>query len=162
MQLAVTSRSGSGGFPFIHGGDEMLRSKLGIHDSFSAPDMLNMIRWNWAAENADVVNYTRNLIALRRAHPAFRLNSWDAIDQNVKSSTIGDKILVNRINGEAAGNSWKDIVVIYNSGPNYQFTLDPGTWYVALEKSAPNSSGDRPVSGSVTAEGTAVTIVYRK
>ena len=158
LSIVLTSQ----GIPFIHGGDEMLRTKLGIHDSFSAPDMANMIRWDWAVENADVVDYTRYLIALRRAHPAFRLNSWDAVDKTITSTKITDKILVNRINGAAAGDSWKEIVVIYNSGPNQEITLDPGDWHVALEKSAPNIDGDRTVSGGITAEGTAVTIVYKQ
>ena len=121
-----------------------------------------MIRWDWAVENADVVDYTRYLIALRRAHPAFRLNSWDAVDKTMTSTKISDKILVNRIDGAATGDSWKEIMVIYNSGANQEITLDPGAWHVALEKSAPNIDGDRTVSGGVTAEGTAVTILYKQ
>ena len=70
--------------------------------------------------------------------------------------------MVDRINGAAAGDPWKEIVVIHNSGPNQEITLDPGAWHVALEKSAPNIDGDRTVSGSITAEGTAVTIFYKQ
>jgi len=149
------------GIPFIHGGDEMLRSKLGLRDSFSAPDMINMVRWNWAIENADVVDYVRNLIALRRAHPAFRMDTWDAVNDHVATSAVGDKVVVTRIDGAAVGDLWREIVTIYNSGANHEFDLGPGTWRVALERSAPNVGADRTVSGTVTAEGTAVTIVYR-
>ena len=67
---------------------------------------------------------------------------------------------MNDIKSAANGDSWKEVIVIYNSGNEFTFPLPAGTWLVAMEKSQPVDE-ERAVSGSVTAEGTAVTIVHQ-
>ena len=99
---------------------------------------------------------------LRRNHPGFRLTSWDQIHDNVATDdTLHSGVIVNRINAKANGDSWQDILVIYNSANNYDYVLPEGTWFVAMEKSDPTAGKDRPVTGKVTAEGTAVTVLHR-
>lgn len=66
--------------------------------------------------------------------------------------------MVNDINSAGSGDSWKEIIVIYNSGSEFTFSLPGGTWLVAMERSQPVDQ-ERSVTGSVTAEGTAVTVV---
>ena len=63
------------GVPFLHAGQEFLRTKGGDHNSYDKPDPVNMIRWRMKAEHHDVFDYYRGLIALRRAHPLFRLQT---------------------------------------------------------------------------------------
>jgi pullulanase len=152
----------SQGIPFLHAGDEMLREKARNPDSVSAPDNVNAIRWSWKVDNADVVDYYKQAIALRKNHPGFRMTSWDQINSNIDSQdTLRYGVLVNRIKAKANGDNWQDIIVIYNSADNYEYTLPPGTWFVAMEKSDSNAGKERSVSGKIIAEGTAVTVLHQ-
>jgi len=152
----------SQGIPFLQAGDEMLRDKQRNKNTYDAPDSVNAILWQWKIDNADVFDYHRQVIALRKNHPGFRLTSWDQINNNVKTDdTLRSGVVVNRINAKANGDTWQDIIVIYNSANNYDYALPEGTWFVAMEKSDPAAGKDRPVTGKVTAEGTAVTVLHR-
>lgn len=152
----------SQGIPLLHAGEEMMRDKQGEHDSYNKPDAINKIRWSWKVDSEDVFKYYQQVVAIRRAHPGFRLNSWQEITQNVQTSSPRYGLIVNRINASVNGDSWPEIIAIYNSADNYQFPLPPGKWRVAMEKSDPAAGNGRQVEGGVTAEGTAVTVLYRE
>jgi pullulanase/glycogen debranching enzyme len=151
----------SQGIPFIHSGEELLRTKQGERDSYNQPDSINKIDWQRKVDNQKVFDYYQNVIALRKAHPGLRMNSWDEIDYNVKTSTPRYGVIVHRIKAAANGDSWKEIIVIYNSADSYTYQLPPGTWQVALEKADSTAGQGRAVSGKVVAEGTAVTMLYQ-
>lgn len=151
----------SQGIPFLHAGVEMLRDKQGNHNSYESPDSINQINWNWKTDNIDVLAYYKDVIALRKAHPGLRLNTWDEINNNMTSNRPRDGVLINQINSAANGDSWSEIIVIYNSSNDYSYSLPAGNWQVAMEKSDPNAGNGRTVSGSIIAEGTAVTVLYR-
>ena len=151
----------SQGIPFLHGGVELMRDKQEDHNSYDSPDAINQYYWQWKIDNADIYAYYKDVIALRRAHPAFRLTSWDAIDQHMTSNRPRYGVVVHHIDGAAVGDSWSEVIVIYNSADNYTYSLPAGEWKVALEKSDPAAGNGRSVSGSVVAEGTAVTVLYR-
>ena len=161
QEFAAATVLTSQGIAFLQAGDEMLRTKQGDANSYQSPDSINAIQWKWKADNADVVAFHRAAIALRRAHPGFRLQSWDEVDANVTTTTPRNGVVINRINGAARADAWKDIIVIYNSADNYTYTLPGGSWKVALEKSDAAAGQDRTVSGSVVAEGTAVTVLHQ-
>jgi pullulanase len=152
----------SQGIPFLHCGVEMLRDKQGEHNSYASSDEINRIRWDWKVRNMDVFNYYKDLIALRKAHPAFRMSTWQEIDDNVTTSTPRYGVVVNRISGSAKGDPWQELIVILNSADNYDYHLPPGNWKVAAERSDSSAGHGRPVLGTVTAEGTAVTVVYQE
>ncbi len=152
----------SQGIPFLHAGVEMLRDKQGEHNSYQSPDSINQINWNWKIDNSDVFEYYKDAIALRKSHPGFRLNTWDEINDNVITTRPQDGVVINRINSGANGDDWSEIIVIYNSANNYTYTLPSGSWKVAMEKSDPNAGNGRVVTGSIVAEGTAVTVVYKE
>lgn len=148
------------GVPFLHGGSEMLRTKFGDHNSYRSPDSVNKIRWNWKVDNRDTFDYVKALIALRRAHPGLRMTSWSQVNANVQSNQASKDLIVTSINGAAAGDGWSEMLMIQNSGGNIAYPLPAGTWNVIVERSAVNAA-PRQVSGSVTAEGTATTLLYR-
>lgn len=151
----------SQGIPFLHAGVEMLRDKQGDHNSYRSSDEINKIRWQWKIDNADIFRYYKDAIALRKAHPGFRMNTWQEVDQNVTTTTPRYGVVVNRIQASNNGDDWSEIIVISNSADNFTYGLPPGTWQVAMEKSDPTERNGREVSGDVIAEGTAVTVVYR-
>jgi pullulanase len=152
----------SQGIPFLHAGVEILRDKQGDHNSYQSGDRINKIRWQWKIDNADIYAYYRDVIALRKAHPGFRMNSWQEIDQHVSSSTPRYGVLVNHIKSGENGDNWSEIIVVSNSADNYSFELPDGSWKVAMEKSDPTAANGREVSGSILVEGTAVTVLYRE
>lgn len=151
----------SQGIPFIHGGAELMRDKQGDHNSFVSPDSVNKIRWNWKVENQDIYRYYQDVIALRKAHPGFRMNSWDEIDQHVTTTEYAPDVIVTDIDAAANGDSWNRILVIYASGGDFTYPLPSGNWYVAMEKSDPDAGQGRLISGSVAIEGSAVTVLYQ-
>ncbi|NVO17270.1 MAG: hypothetical protein HXX10_24860 [Rhodoplanes sp.] len=149
----------SQGIPFIAEGDEFLRTKGGNPNSFDV-EAPNIIKWDLRVTHEDVFDVVKSAIALRRAHSALRLSSWEAVDRTVQTTVPRGDVLVNHIAGAASGDAWSEILVIYNSGGNLDIPLPPGNWRVAMEQSRAIDQ-ERTVTGSVVAEGTAVTLLHR-
>lgn len=63
------------GVPFIHCGQEFLRSKGGVDNSYNAGDEVNAINWYDVIKQHDVVEYFRKLLTIRRKRQEFRLHS---------------------------------------------------------------------------------------
>ncbi len=104
----------SQGIPFIHAGEEMLRTKYGDHNSYRSPDEINMLRWQWKADFKPVFDYYQGLITLRKEHPAFRMQTKEAIEENLKVLKQEDNIVAYQLVDYANNDTWKNIVVIYN------------------------------------------------
>lgn len=106
----------SQGIPFMHAGAELARTKSGVENSFEHPDSINRLDWSRKSQYAAHHAYFQALIALRKAHPAFRLHSAKAIQDYlyfVPNTPPG--IVAYRINGAAVGDDWPTIWVVYNA-----------------------------------------------
>ena len=77
--LAQTAVFTSQGVPFMLSGEELLRDKKGVHNSFESPDSINQLDWSHKTKYPQVFAYYKNLIALRQHHPAFRLGNADLV-----------------------------------------------------------------------------------
>ncbi|SFQ04593.1 type I pullulanase [Hymenobacter arizonensis] len=105
----------SQGVPFLPVGDEFLRTKGGSHNSYNQPDSVNQLDWGRKARYQSVYDFYRRLIALRAAHPAFRLPTTELVQRhleflpNVPAGTIAY-----RLKDHAGGDAWQNIVVIFN------------------------------------------------
>ena len=75
--LAQTAVFTSQGVPFMLCGEELLRDKKGVHNSYNSPDDINHIDWTNKMHYPMVFDYYQQLIALRKSHPAFRLGNAD-------------------------------------------------------------------------------------
>ncbi|HLO02722.1 MAG TPA: type I pullulanase, partial [Symbiobacteriaceae bacterium] len=104
----------SQGIPFMQGGEEMLRTKGGNHNSYNAPDAVNQLDWNRKAQYAEAFNYYKGLIAVRKAHPSFRLMTADQVKKALTFLDAPMGAVAFRLDGSVAGDNWKQIVVIYN------------------------------------------------
>lgn len=137
MKLSYLILFTSQGVPFLHGGEEFARTKHGNENSYNAPDKINQIDWSLKKKNYDLFTYTRDLIALRKAHPVFRLRSreqiaaWLRFHPQTNLGTIMFTIDPDGLEGEP----WKHICVIVNSADSlsYDVALPPGPWHVALD-----------------------------
>ncbi|HOW90278.1 MAG TPA: type I pullulanase, partial [Elusimicrobiales bacterium] len=74
----------SQGVPFLHAGEEFLRTKNGEDNSYNLPDEINRLDWTRKKLNLGVFEYYRELIALRKAHPAFRMKTAAEVRENMK------------------------------------------------------------------------------
>lgn len=125
----------SQGIPFLHAGDEMLRSKYGDHNSYRSPDAINQIRWEWKDEFEPVMDYYKGLINLRKQHPAFRMQEDSQVEKSLQILTQEDNVVAFRLKDYANGDKWENIVVIYNGNTSAKKVTLPhmADWKVVVD-----------------------------
>lgn len=74
----------SQGMPFIHAGQEFLRTKKGVENSYKHPDSVNKIDWLLKEKHQDLVATTKDLITLRKTYKVFRLDTNARIKKQIK------------------------------------------------------------------------------
>ena len=115
-KLAQTIILTSQGVPFIWCGEEVLRDKKGVHNSYCSPDSINAIDWSLKAKNIDLFDYISQLIALRKAHPAFRLGDAELVREHLEFLPTEDLVVAYRLKNLAeVGDNWKEAIVIANA-----------------------------------------------
>ncbi|MEG1562678.1 MAG: type I pullulanase [Bacteroides sp.] len=115
-KLAQTVVFTSQGVPFIYAGEEIMRDKKGVHNSFESPDSINAIDWRRKTLNADLFSYYKGLIYLRKAHPAFRMGSADLVCKHLEFLSVeGGNLIAFRLKDHANGDFWQEIVVALNA-----------------------------------------------
>lgn len=134
-KLAQTIVFTSQGTPFMFAGEEVFRDKHGVHNSYKSPDSINAIDWSQKAKYLDQYNYYKGLIALRKAHPAFRMTTAADIAKHLKFDKIDSKKTPNLISytlsGHANGDSWKDIKVVLNGADTpREISVKKGNWII--------------------------------
>ena len=82
--LAQTAVFTSQGVPFMLSGEELLRSKKGVHNSFESPDSINQLDWDNKLRYPQVFEYYKNLIQLRKSFPHFHLGTAEEVRQNLE------------------------------------------------------------------------------
>lgn len=164
LKLAETAVFTSQGVPFIFNGDELMRNKKGVKNSYNSPDSINVIDWRLKKEHNDSFEYIKGIIAMRKAHPAFRLGSAEKVYQYLEFIPTGKEgVVAFRINGLPEGETWKDITVILNSNsekvevnvPAGSYRLVSYDGKINPEKGLSNYNG-----GKLPAEANSATIAY--
>ncbi len=112
--LAQTAVFTSQGVPFMLSGEELLRTKLGVHNSFESPDSINHLDWTNKERYPQVFDYYKNLIALRSHHPAFRLGTAELVRKHLSFLPVQDCLVAYRLK-DVANDDWQDIIVILNA-----------------------------------------------
>jgi isoamylase len=62
----------SQGVPMLLAGDEFLRTQSGNNNAWCQDNAISWLDWTLATQNADFLRFVREMIALRRRHPALR------------------------------------------------------------------------------------------
>ncbi|MBB4078546.1 pullulanase [Lewinella aquimaris] len=152
QRLALATVLTSQGIPFLHAGTEMLRSKDGNENSYNSGDGVNAIRWDLVRQHATTGAYVRDLIALRKAHPAFRMGRTDLIAKHLTFMPTGDgQLIVYRIQ-DAPGDQWSDILVLLNGAAERRsINLPKGQWRQVMngERVVPTGISDDPISDEI-------------
>ena len=149
-KLAETFVFTSQGVPFIFAGDEMMRDKKGIHNSYNSPDSINTIDWRNKTIHHDVFDYVRELITLRKNHPAFRMGDADKVLQYmVFLPVVGSKLVAFILKDNANGDSWKNIIVAFNSRKEpAKLSIPAGRYTIVCKDGKIKQSGMGQVSGN--------------
>lgn len=132
--LAQTAVFTSQGVPFILSGEEMLRDKKGVHNSYCSPDSINRLDWNNLKRYPEVFEYYSRLIHLRKAHPAFRLRSADEVRRHLEFLDAPKGVVAFRLKENAGGDEWNDIIVILNANKQEQDIAIPDGNYTIVAK----------------------------
>jgi pullulanase len=145
------------GASFLHAGTEFLRTKNGVENSFDKGDIVNGIDWDLKTKNMASYQFIKSLVQIRRAHPAFRMQTAQQIATNINfENNQPSGIIAYTINGAAVGDNWKKIWVAYNGSQTPQtLTLPKGTWKVGL-----GSNGSSKMGNNFTLAGSSAVILY--
>ena len=149
-KLAETFVFTSQGVPFIFAGDEMMRDKKGIHNSYNSPDSINTIDWRNKTMHHDVFDYVRELITLRKNHPAFRMGDADKVRQYMEFLPVeGSNLVAFILKDNANGDSWKNIIVAFNSRKEpAKLSIPAGRYTIVCKDGKIKQSGMGQVSGN--------------
>jgi pullulanase len=165
MKLGYLMLLTSQGVPFLHGGEEFARTKFGNDNSYSAPDSINQVDWSLKKKNYDLFTYTRDLIALRKAHPVFRLRAKEQIAAWLKFHDTSNPgtVMFTLDPDSVPGETWKHVCVIANSADvlSSEFALPAGPWHVALDASGAVKD-ERVVEGTVSVRHKSGMVLYQK
>lgn len=132
LKLTETAVLTSQGIPFLFAGDEIMRDRRGNGNPYNASDEINAIDWQKKTQNRDVFDYVRELIVMRKAHPAFRMGRAGLVRQYMELLKMPvSNVIAFRLKGEPCGDSWSNITVILNARPEaVRVTVPEGKYRV--------------------------------
>jgi pullulanase len=145
----------SQGIPFLHSGQEILRTKFGDGNSYNKPDSVNMIRWIWKKKNYDVFCYYRDLIKLRLQHPVFRMETKEEIKNNLTfyedlPLELPENGIAFVLNGKDVSDSWSKAVILINGNDTEkEFVLPEGKWKLEFDTQGKVASQKKIFSAKV-------------
>ena len=160
------------GVPFIHAGEEMLRSKPAVdaennfvfdHNSYSSGDEINAIKWYTLTrpEVETSYEYYKGLIAFRKAHPALRMTTEAEIQAAMEVLETGSDNIIAIVNNGGNGDDSVILTIINASANAETFTLPEGEWNVYVNKDSAGTDVLDTVSGTVEVESTSAMILVK-
>ena len=131
-KLAQTVVFTSQGIPFMLAGEEMLRDKKGVHNSYNSPDSINALNWSNLDRYPQLYLYYKRLIQLRRHHPAFRLGTAELVRKHLEFLPTQDCLVGFVLKNYAGGDSWKNIFVFLNGNREAREVTLPTGNYITI------------------------------
>lgn len=150
----------SQGVPFIQAGEEFLRSKplpekKGFaENSYNMPDAVNSIKWDNIHEYPDMIAYYKGLMALRKAHPVFRMQSEAEMTQNLCFlSDTPENVVAYLLKGKGADDTPENILVIFNGNDEeILYNLPEGKWKILVDDKTAGADGKKNISAKADVE----------
>ena len=150
----------SQGVPFIQAGEEFLRSKplpekKGFaENSYNMPDAVNSIKWDNIHEYPDMIAYYKGLMALRKAHPVFRMKSEAEMTQNLCFlSDTPENVVAYLLKGKGADDTPENILVIFNGNDEeILYNLPEGKWKILVDDKTTGADGKKNISEKTDVE----------
>lgn len=150
---------------FLHAGQEFLRSKNGVENSYNAPDEINQLDWTWKQKHFATFEYHRGLIDIRRNHPVFHMMVRDEIAQRLRfeGHRPTHKSLAYTFDGRGVpGETWDFIRVIHNADTiDHTFHLPAGEWNVVAHNGVAGLDTLQTATGSLLVPAHRSAILWR-
>lgn len=149
----------SQGIPFMHAGEEMLRSKPDpkggfVENSFKSPDSVNSIKWELLdrEEYQKTLDYYKGLIAFRKAHPALRMTSaYDVLSNLVPVQCDHPHVGAFHLRGDVLFESASEIFMIFSAADTYEkIPLPAGSWNLVIANDVAGIKTLKTIKDSVT------------
>ncbi|MEL7089944.1 MAG: alpha-1,6-glucosidase domain-containing protein, partial [Planctomycetota bacterium] len=144
---------------------DLARTKGGHHNSYNQGDAVNAFGWDRKAEYRDVFDYTAGLIALRRAHPVFRMTTAAQVRKHlgfVDQDDLPEGVIAYTLDGRAVGDDWDTIFVAYNGGPDARTVdLPSGAWSIVVNAERAGHETLGTARGDVTLPPYSMTVMHR-
>ncbi|WP_106765916.1 type I pullulanase [Paenibacillus faecalis] len=115
-RLASSMTLTSQGISFLHAGQEFYRTKGGDENSYKSGDEVNRLDWDQAAEHKEGTQFIRQLIQIRKEHPAFRMTSADEIRKHLFFEEAPEHAVAFTIRDHANGDPDKHLYVLHYAG----------------------------------------------
>lgn len=134
--IAETDRNGCADFAgcsFHFAGDEILRDKKGVANSYNQSDNVNAIDWRNKTTYREVFDYVRGLISMRKAHPAFRMGDPELIRKHLEFIYVpATNVVAFRIKGSPCGDKWLNTIVVLNARTEpIKVNIPEGKYWIA-------------------------------
>ena len=165
QELALGIVLTSQGVSFLHAGSEFCRTKGGEENSYKSPDAVNQLDWTRKSQFRDTYDFVRNLIRLKKDHPALRMRTTAQIAEHLKFLDSPEQMVAYTIDGTGAQDDWESILVIYNGHRSeQQLTLPEGKWRLAVEGNQVNQEGMKTLRGAkrYSVPGSSMAVLFQK
>ncbi|MGF7049355.1 type I pullulanase [Paenibacillus sp. DS2015] len=126
----------SQGIPFLHAGQEFMRTKNGIDNSYKSSESINCLDWSRCADHQEDVEYMTRLIELRKSHPAFRMQQAQQIREHLVFEEAPEQSVAYTLRNHAGGDELQHMYVLYNANRDIVSLVLPsiGDWKVHFGK----------------------------
>ena len=147
------------GIPFLHAGEEMLRSKRDrkgtiVENSYKSPDSVNSIKWNLLEKSIyrETFEYYKGLIAFRKAHPVLRLQSaYDVLSHVIATSCENPHICAFQLTGNIAGEPADELFMVFNASDEpVMMDLPAGNWHICIHDKQAGTEAISTVSQKIS------------
>ena len=147
--LAQTAVFTSQGIPFMLSGEELLRDKKGVHNSYESPDSINRLDWSNLQKYPQVFEYYQRLIALRQHHAAFRLGNADLVRKHLEFLETPRQTVAFRLKNLGGKDAWNNIVVILNAAKSpQQVSIPEGAYTIVCQEGKLDEKGLASFNGN--------------
>lgn len=160
-KLAASIVIPSQGVTFMQLGQDFLRSKPKDEtgetfegNSYKSSDFTNSIKWDRKDTYSNVYEYYKGLIAFKKAHDAFRMQTPEEIQENLIFMNDLDPNMVGyTISNNANGDISEKIMVVYNANEEDKtITLPEGKWDVFVNGEKAGTEVIETLESTVTVE----------
>ena len=151
------------GHVFFQTGEEFGRTKGGVKNSYHSDIQINMLDWNRAWENKDLVDYYRGLIALRKQLPALQDKTPLACRRVLFAADLSRDSVAVSLDNSGGSSRWKEVLMFFHANPAQRHTkLPEGSWELLVDgTSSFHWQKEQPCQKHITLEPSTVTIVGR-
>ncbi len=163
-KLAVGIVLTAQGVPFLHAGDEFLRSKNRVSNSYNSNDpRVNPIDWSLKSSHREVFDFYRGMISLRKGHPAFRMTDRATVDRSLSFlPDMPPKVVAYVLQNHANGDAWEDILVVYNANRQAQDIAIPGNWIIVANDRKAGTEPLRSVTNRILVEACSLVVAHKE